>query len=562
MLRLWQATEEFFGMLRKNSEKLKILAKAQGQKKAAAGCRSSFHGARHELLTYLTASNNGFQTTQIQLSATFFCSAISLMFSGLSLIHRIAKRLNSQTFGLFSRQRPLKVGIDHFPPIRSSTQTSHNPHLEPTSRVLVKDKNVLHKMWHPDVYFANARIAEFHEVTQPNFLVWIQPDGSILYDTRISMVVVCTLNLEKWPLDSQRCHLRILSYAYTTEQLIIQWKADEPITRNPNIAMSDMHIVALFPGLCDGNYSTGTWSCVTAEFFVKREITHHVMQSYVPTTLIVVISWFSFWLDVEAVPARVSLAITTLLTLSTQANAARMALPEVSYMKAIDVWMGACMMFVFGVMIEFTIVNYAQRQGRKWHRTDAELVMASSLETVSDQKVSRSEQLTNQARHLLYRIRSNNDRQNLVEVAKEHIAMNDTAFDTISQAYSNSFSDEEAVPDEQGTGPAADVWRDRENETAERLANWAQRECSVRSPLVPNGKPAGVTYGAAEDRTDKKEHGKKDRWNTAIKQIQKHKKIAGRNRAKKIDQTSRWIFPLSFVIFNFSYWSYYLYFKE
>lgn len=87
-------------------------------------------------------------------------------------------------------------------------------------------------MWHPDVYFANARIAEFHEVsrsfkarrilflsgyfshvqvTQPNFLLWIEPDGSILYDTRISMVVVCTLNLEKWPLDSQRCHLRILS---------------------------------------------------------------------------------------------------------------------------------------------------------------------------------------------------------------------------------------------------------------------------------------------------------------------------------------------------------------
>lgn len=31
-------------------------------------------------------------------------------------------------------------------------------------RVLVKDKAVLHKMWHPDVYFANARIAEFHEV--------------------------------------------------------------------------------------------------------------------------------------------------------------------------------------------------------------------------------------------------------------------------------------------------------------------------------------------------------------------------------------------------------------
>ncbi|GMR31820.1 hypothetical protein PMAYCL1PPCAC_02015, partial [Pristionchus mayeri] len=239
-----------------------------------------------------------------------------------------------------------------------------------TRRVLVRDKSILNMMWHPDVYFANARIAEFHTVTQPNFLVWIESDGSILYDTRISLVVLCTLNLEKWPLDSQRCNLRILSYAYDTDQLEIEWVAHDPITRNQGIGMSDMHIIDLYPGLCDGNYSTGVWSCVTAEFHVKREITHHVMQSYVPTTLIVVISWFSFWLDVEAVPARVSLAITTLLTLSTQASAARMALPEVSYMKAIDVWMGACMMFVFGVMIEFTIVNYAQRQGQKFKRRD------------------------------------------------------------------------------------------------------------------------------------------------------------------------------------------------
>nr|CAD2169183.1 unnamed protein product [Meloidogyne enterolobii] len=60
-----------------------------------------------------------------------------------------------------------------------------------------------------------------------------------------------------------------------------------------------MDIVKLVPGTCDGNYSTGVWSCVTAEFFVSRELTHHILQTYVPTTLIVVISWFSFWLDVE-----------------------------------------------------------------------------------------------------------------------------------------------------------------------------------------------------------------------------------------------------------------------
>lgn len=73
---------------------------------------------------------------------------------------------------------------------------------------------------------------------------------------------------------------------------------------------------------------------------------HHILQNYVPTGLIVIISWyvemsfvlytffcslfrFSFWLDVDSVPGRVSLSITTLLTLATQASAARLSLPQV-----------------------------------------------------------------------------------------------------------------------------------------------------------------------------------------------------------------------------------------
>ncbi|KAL3078229.1 hypothetical protein niasHS_012116 [Heterodera schachtii] len=233
-----------------------------------------------------------------------------------------------------------------------------------SSRILIRDKSILERIWHPDVYFANARIAQFHEVTQPNFLLWIEPDGSILYDTRVSMIVICAMNLKNFPLDSQWCHLRILSYAYDINHLLIEWVDNAPITKNMNITMSDMDIVKLVPGTCDGNYSTGIWSCVTAEFFVSRELTHHILQTYVPTTLIVVISWFSFWLDVEAVPARVSLAITTLLTLSTQANSVKNSLPEVSYMKSLDLFLAVSVLFVFGVLIEFTIVNYTQRNAK------------------------------------------------------------------------------------------------------------------------------------------------------------------------------------------------------
>lgn len=112
------------------------------------------------------------------------------------------------------------------------------------------------RIWHPDVYFANARIAQFHEVTQPNFLLWISPNGSILYDTRVSMTVICAMQLQNFPLDSQWCHLRILSCkiwsscswkasfsdAYDEDQLTISWTPNDPITKNSDIAISDMHV--------------------------------------------------------------------------------------------------------------------------------------------------------------------------------------------------------------------------------------------------------------------------------------------------------------------------------
>lgn len=64
----------------------------------------------------------------------------------------------------------------------------------------------------------------------------------------------------------------IILDAYDVDQLEIKWLEVEPITRNPNITLPDMHIARLEPGICDGNYSTGVWSCVTAEFFVSREV--------------------------------------------------------------------------------------------------------------------------------------------------------------------------------------------------------------------------------------------------------------------------------------------------
>lgn len=72
----------------------------------------------------------------------------------------------------------------------------------------------------------------------------------------------------------------------------------------------------------------------------------------------VMLSWVSFWIDRRAVPARVSLGITTVLTMSTILSGVSTSMPQVSYIKAVDVYLWVSSLFVFLSVIEYAAVNY------------------------------------------------------------------------------------------------------------------------------------------------------------------------------------------------------------
>ncbi|CDW60266.1 Neur chan memb domain containing protein [Trichuris trichiura] len=86
------------------------------------------------------------------------------------------------------------------------------------------------------------------------------------------------------------------------------------------------------------------------------------MQIYIPSMLIVIISWVSFWIHRDASPARVSLGVTTVLTMTTLMTTTNASLPKVSYIKAIDIYLGTCFVMVFASLIEYAAVSYLNKK--------------------------------------------------------------------------------------------------------------------------------------------------------------------------------------------------------
>lgn len=77
-------------------------------------------------------------------------------------------------------------------------------------------------------------------------------------------------------------------------------------------------------------FLAGKFTCIEVKFHLERQMGYYLIQMYIPSLLIVILSWVSFWINMDAAPARVGLGITTVLTMTTQSAGSRASLPKVS----------------------------------------------------------------------------------------------------------------------------------------------------------------------------------------------------------------------------------------
>ncbi|XP_050005514.1 gamma-aminobutyric acid receptor subunit beta-1 isoform X2 [Alexandromys fortis] len=173
---------------------------------------------------------------------------------------------------------------------------------------LTLDNRVADQLWVPDTYFLNDKKSFVHGVTVKNRMIRLHPDGTVLYGLRITTTAACMMDLRRYPLDEQNCTLEIESYGYTTDDIEFYWNGGEGAVTGVN----------------------------------KIELPQFSIVDY----------------KMVSKKVEFTTGITTVLTMTTISTHLRETLPKIPYVKAIDIYLMGCFVFVFLALLEYAFVNY------------------------------------------------------------------------------------------------------------------------------------------------------------------------------------------------------------
>ncbi|XP_006922536.2 gamma-aminobutyric acid receptor subunit beta-1 isoform X1 [Pteropus alecto] len=368
---------------------------------------------------------------------------------------------------------------------------------------LTLDNRVADQLWVPDTYFLNDKKSFVHGVTVKNRMIRLHPDGTVLYGLRITTTAACMMDLRRYPLDEQNCTLEIESYGYTTDDIEFYWNGGEGAVTGVNkIELPQFSIVDYKMVSKKVEFTTGAYPRLSLSFRLKRNIGYFILQTYMPSTLITILSWVSFWINYDASAARVALGITTVLTMTTISTHLRETLPKIPYVKAIDIYLMGCFVFVFLALLEYAFVNYI-------------------FFGKGPQKKGAGKQ------------NQNANEKNKLEMNKVQV-----------DAHGNILLSTLEIRNETSGSEVLTGVSDR-NAT---MYSYDSASIQYRKPMSSR-----EAYGRALDR-----HGAHSKGRIRRRASQLKVKIPDLTDVNSIDKWSRMFFPITFSLFNVVYWLYYV----
>ncbi|XP_037817064.1 pH-sensitive chloride channel 2 [Lucilia sericata] len=255
---------------------------------------------------------------------------------------------------------------------------------------ILGQKHLSERLWLPHIFFANERESSILGTDEKDVLTSISPEGQVIISTRLQATLYCWMNFKKFPFDEQYCSTVLESWMYNTTELVLEWEEKTPISFDPDMRLTEYNMqhywfnetvvnsneVHFRHGAFIGNYSSLSFTVN-----LNREIGFYLMDYFLPSMMIVAISWVSFWLQADASPPRIMLGTSTMLSFITLSSSQSKTLPKVSYIKVSEVWFLGCTFFIFGSLVEFAFVNtiWRRKENIELKKVNSKYILKSTL---------------------------------------------------------------------------------------------------------------------------------------------------------------------------------------
>jgi gamma-aminobutyric acid receptor subunit beta len=200
-------------------------------------------------------------------------------------------------------------------------------------------------MWKPTFDFAN-------EETPTHFRFidfYAKPDGTVVYTQAFSATLATSLDLRRFPFDSQLLPVVVEARGDDLDRTILKPDhQDSALANQGYVGLAQWVPLSITESTGTVAGSASHASNVEFDLKVERRPKSYIWKFIVPLLLLVIVSWVTFWLSHEEFKTKDQLqsAVATLLIIVAFNITATSLLPRTEYMTYIDAVLFASFIFV------------------------------------------------------------------------------------------------------------------------------------------------------------------------------------------------------------------------
>ncbi len=191
--------------------------------------------------------------------------------------------------------------------------------------------------------------------------VEIHPDGLVRYRQRWSGRFTARMDLRDFPLDRQRFHVQVISLGYSRDEVeLIPDLGGKRSGRAEQLSITDWRLGPARMEIADFEPAPGVKALAGVQLIWegKRQVGYYAVQVIFPLVMIVLMGWAALWIAPSMVPARMSVAVTTMLTLIAYRFALSRFVPNLPYLTRFDYFTLGSTILIFLVLAVVAVTTY------------------------------------------------------------------------------------------------------------------------------------------------------------------------------------------------------------